>query len=45
VVAASGLVKKNKYGVTLEDPELEVLDSPGGSIDSIKIGRVVPVYP
>jgi len=45
VVAASGLVKKNKYGVTLEDPELEVLDSLGGSIDSSKIGRVVPVYP
>jgi ATP-dependent DNA helicase RecG len=45
VVAASGLVKKNKYGVTLEDPELEVLDHPGGSIDSMKIGRVVPVYP
>ncbi|HEY9794113.1 MAG TPA: ATP-dependent DNA helicase RecG, partial [Leptolyngbyaceae cyanobacterium] len=45
VVAGSGLVKKNKYGVTLEDPELEVLDSAGGSIDSIKIGRVVPVYP
>ncbi|MCA1994230.1 MAG: DEAD/DEAH box helicase, partial [Coleofasciculus sp. S288] len=45
VVAASGLVKRNKYGVTLEDPELEVLDSFGGSIDSIKIGRVVPVYP
>jgi ATP-dependent DNA helicase RecG len=45
VVAASGLVKKNKYGLTLEDPELEVLDHAGGSIDSIKIGRVVPVYP
>lgn len=45
VVAASGLVKKNKYGVTLDNPELEVLNHPGGSIDSIKIGRVVPVYP
>jgi ATP-dependent DNA helicase RecG len=45
VVAASGLVKKNKYGLTLEDPELEVLDHSGGSIDSMKIGRVVPVYP
>jgi len=45
VVAASGLVKKNKYGVTLEDPELEVLDNAGGTIESIKIGRVVPVYP
>ncbi len=45
VVAASGLVKKNKYGVTLEEPELEVLDHPGGTIESSKIGRVVPVYP
>ena len=45
VVAAAGLVKKNKYGATLENPELEVLNHPGGSIDSIKIGRVVPVYP
>ncbi|NEQ07362.1 MAG: ATP-dependent DNA helicase RecG [Moorea sp. SIO4E2] len=44
VVAASGLVKKNKYGITLEDPELEVLEHPGGTIDSMKIGRVVPVY-
>lgn len=45
VLAASGLVKKNKYGVTLEDPELEVLDHAGGTIESLKIGRVVPVYP
>ena len=45
VVAASGLVKKNKYGITLDNPELEVLQGSEGSIDSIKIGRVVPVYP
>ncbi|MBW4575842.1 MAG: ATP-dependent DNA helicase RecG [Aphanothece sp. CMT-3BRIN-NPC111] len=45
VVAASGLVKKNKYGLTLEDPELEVLAHPGDSIDSLTIGRVVPIYP
>ena len=45
IVAASGLVKKNKYGVTLEEPELEVLDSHDGSIESLTIGRVVPVYP
>ncbi|MEC4891754.1 MAG: ATP-dependent DNA helicase RecG [Oscillatoria sp. PMC 1051.18] len=45
IVAASGLVKKNKYGLTLEKPEIEVLESPGASIDSIKIGRVLPVYP
>jgi len=45
VVAASGLVKKNKYGLTLEDPELEVLGNPGDRIDSITIGRIVPIYP
>ena len=45
VVAASGLVKKNKYGITLENPEIEVLDSHRANIDSLKIGRVLPVYP
>lgn len=45
VIAASGLVKKNKYGMTLDNPELEVLDSEGGTIESMKIGRLVPVYP
>jgi len=45
IVAASGLVKKNKYGITLDTPEIEVLDHLGGSIDSLKIGRVMPVYP
>ncbi len=45
IVAASGLVKKNKYGITLDNPELEVLDDASGQIDSAKIGRVVPVYP
>ncbi|MGB3535356.1 MAG: ATP-dependent DNA helicase RecG [Microcoleaceae cyanobacterium] len=45
LVAASGLVKKNKYGITLDNPEIEVLDTVEGQIDSIKIGRVVPVYP
>jgi ATP-dependent DNA helicase RecG len=45
VVAASGLVKQNKYGFTLENPEIEVLDSLGASIESLKIGRVLPVYP
>ena len=45
VVAASGLVKANKYGLTLEDPELEILAHPGDPIDSLTIGRVVPIYP
>lgn len=45
VVAASGLVKEDKYGVTLEDPQIEVIDHSGASIDSLKVGRVVPIYP
>ncbi|MBE9115814.1 ATP-dependent DNA helicase RecG [Lusitaniella coriacea LEGE 07157] len=45
IVAAAGLVKKNKYGITLDNPEIEVLDSSGSSIESINIGRVLPVYP
>ncbi|MGB3495389.1 MAG: ATP-dependent DNA helicase RecG [Elainellaceae cyanobacterium] len=45
VVAASGLVKKSKYGLTLDDPQMEVIDHADSSIDSMKVGRVVPVYP
>ena len=44
-VAASGLVKETKYGKNLDNPEIEVLDSEGSEIESIKIGRLVPVYP
>jgi len=36
-------VKESKYGLTLEDPELEVLAHPGDTIDSLN-GQVVPVY-
>ncbi|MBW4468225.1 MAG: ATP-dependent DNA helicase RecG [Pegethrix bostrychoides GSE-TBD4-15B] len=45
VVAASGLVKQDKYGVTLEDPQIEVIDSSDAPIDSLKVGRVLPIYP
>jgi ATP-dependent DNA helicase RecG len=45
VVAASGMVKANKFGLTLEEPEIEVLEHTRDSIDSLKIGRVVPIYP
>ncbi len=45
VVAASGLVKKGKYGITLDDPHLEVLESVSDKIESLTIGRMVPVYP
>ncbi len=45
MVAASGLVKKGKYGVSLDKLELEVLSSPDDQVDSMIIGRVAPVYP
>jgi len=47
VVAASGLVKNSPYGYrkTIQDAELEVLDRPGSPIESLKVGRVLPVYP
>lgn len=45
IVAASGLVKKNQYGLTLDRPEIEVLDGEGEGIRSLKIGRVLPIYP
>jgi ATP-dependent DNA helicase RecG len=44
IVAACGLVKESKYGLTLDNPELEVLASPGDTIESLTIGRVVPIY-
>jgi ATP-dependent DNA helicase RecG len=44
VIAACGLVKETKYGKTIDNPEIEVLASPGDSIESLTIGRVVPIY-
>ncbi len=44
-LAASGLVKKGKYGITLDDPDLEVLGDAQEALDSDTVGRVVPVYP
>jgi ATP-dependent DNA helicase RecG len=43
VVAASGLVKTSKYGVSLDNPQIEVLDE-SGTIESLAVGRVVPIY-
>ncbi len=45
IIAACGLVKRSKYGITLENPELEVLAAAGATIESLKIGRLLPVYP
>ncbi len=44
-VAASGLVKESKYGMTLDNPDLEVMESVSDPIDGSKIGRIVPIYP
>jgi ATP-dependent DNA helicase RecG len=44
-VAASGLVKQSKYGLSLDNPEIEVLATAEDNISSLKIGRVLPVYP
>ncbi len=43
-VAACGLVKESRYGLTLDNPELEVLANPEDEIESLTVGRVVPVY-
>jgi ATP-dependent DNA helicase RecG len=45
LIAASGLVKNRKYGLTLDNPELEILESNNASFSSLKVGRVLPVYP
>jgi ATP-dependent DNA helicase RecG len=44
-IAASGLVKKSKFGMTLDNPDIEVLQHAGEAIDSLTVGRVVPIYP
>lgn len=44
VVAVCGLVKASKYGKTIDNPEIEVLANPGDEIESLTIGRVVPIY-
>ena len=45
IIAACGLVKKNRYGIGLDNPELEVLAVAGATIESLKIGKLLPVYP
>jgi len=45
IVAASGLIKGDRYGLTLDSPELELLDDAYGAIESMHVGRLLPVYP
>ncbi|MEM6445810.1 MAG: ATP-dependent DNA helicase RecG [Cyanobacteria bacterium P01_D01_bin.123] len=44
-IAASGLVKHSKYGITLDDPQIEVLADETADIRSLKIGKILPIYP
>ncbi|WP_244279346.1 ATP-dependent DNA helicase RecG [Synechococcus sp. UW69] len=44
-VAVSGLVKDGPYGITFQDPLIEVLESPSSPVKSASIGRLLPVYP
>nr|WP_254940251.1 ATP-dependent DNA helicase RecG [Cyanobium sp. Morenito 9A2] len=43
-VAASGLVKEGPYGLSLQDPLIEVLESADAPVRSERIGRLLPVY-
>lgn len=44
-VAASGLVKSGPYGLSLQDPLLEVLDSAPVTTAASPARRILPVYP
>jgi ATP-dependent DNA helicase RecG len=44
-LAASGLVKEGKYGLTLDNPELEVLGEIITPLESDVVGRIIPIYP
>ncbi len=43
-VAVSGLVKDGPYGKSINDPLIEVMESPNASIRSKSIGRLLPIY-
>ena len=43
-VAASGLVKETQYGLTLDNPQIEILEF-DGEVDSDVVGRILPIYP
>jgi ATP-dependent DNA helicase RecG len=43
-VAVSGLVKDGAYGLSFQDPLIEVLENPSSPVKSASIGRLLPVY-
>ena len=43
-VAISGLVKSGPYGLSFQDPLIEVMESSSAPVRSRQIGRLLPVY-
>ncbi len=43
-VAVSGLVKESKYGKSINDPLIEIIDSPNSYLKSRTIGQILPIY-
>ncbi len=43
-VAVSGLVKESKYGKSINDPLIEIIDSPNSYLKSKTIGQIFPIY-
>ena len=43
-IAVSGLVKESKYGKSINDPLIEIIDTPNTYLKSRTIGQIFPVY-
>ncbi len=43
-VAVSGLVKESRYGKSIHDPLIEIIESPNSFLKSRTIGQIFPVY-
>ncbi len=43
-IAVSGLVKESRYGKSINDPLIEIIESPNSFLKSRTIGQIFPVY-
>ena len=43
-IAVSGLVKEGSYGKSINDPLIEIIDSPNSYLKSRTIGQIFPIY-
>ncbi len=43
-LAVSGLVKEGRYGKTINDPLIEIIENPSSYLKSKTIGQIFPVY-